>query len=305
MTIRKRKNKSGSVSDPPPQTNEITIETTNSDQEVTLFQTEVLVTQTTSETNSEGEGPLKTMRHQQDKDNVLRNYKLRLLKEPYNEQLLASDPRAARYIAQDSRIILKDGLLYRQYYDHTGKVKFLQILLPEHLIQSFILAHQGQAGKHPAIAKVIQQCREKYYYPGMSARIAHHISRCTECMQTKQTDKQYITPPMIDTSKMALGPEDALQMDIVPFDEPSGGYTAIITAMDVFSRSLFTCNVIKTDAPTVARVLVDIMTTPTSQPQSLQTKARNSCLKSWPTQLEPWAYNSDMPRLNTPKPLEY
>ena len=54
------------------------------------------------------------MRHQQDQDNFLRNYILRLLKEPYNEQLSASDPRAARYIAQDSRIILKDGLLYRQ-----------------------------------------------------------------------------------------------------------------------------------------------------------------------------------------------
>ena len=131
---------------------------------------------------------------------------------------------------------------------------------PEHLIESFILAHHCQAGKHPGIAKVIQQCREKYYYPGMSVRIAHHISRCTECMQMKRADKRSITPPMIDTSKMALGPEDALQMDIVPFDEPSGGYTAIITAMDVFSRYLFTYNVIRTDAPTVARVLVDIMT---------------------------------------------
>ena len=200
------------------------------------------------------------MRQQQDQDNVLRNYKLRLLKEPYNEQLLASDPRAARYLAQDSRIILRDGLLYRQYYDQTGKVKFLQILLPEHLVEPFILAHHGQAGKHPGIAKVIQQCREKYYYPGMAARIAHHISRCTECLQTKRTDKRSITPPMIDTSKLALGPEDALQMDIVPFDEPSGGYHAIITAMDVFSRYLFTYNVVKTDAPTVARVLVDIMT---------------------------------------------
>ena len=59
---------------------------------------------------------------------------------------------------------------------------------------------------------------------------------------------------------MALGPEHALQMDIFPFDESSGGYNAIVTAMDVFSRYHFTYNVVKTDAPTVARVLVDIMT---------------------------------------------
>ena len=219
------------------------LETPSNDQEVTIFQTEIFVTQGPPKATDEFDGPLKTMRQQQDQDNVLRNYKLRLLKEPHNEQLLATDPRAAKYSAQANRIILKDGLLHRQYYDHAGKVKFLQILLLEHLVDSFILAHHGQANKHPGIAKVIQQCREKYYYPGMAARIAHHISRSA-----------------LDTSKLALGPEDALQMDIVPFDEPSSGYNAVVTAMDVYSRYLVTYNVVKTDAPTVARVLVDIMT---------------------------------------------
>ena len=52
-------------------------ETTSSDQEVTIFQTEVLVTRTLLETTNEYDGPLKTMRQQQDQDNVLRNYKLR------------------------------------------------------------------------------------------------------------------------------------------------------------------------------------------------------------------------------------
>ena len=79
-------------------------------------------------------------------------------------------------------------------------------------------------------------------------------------MQTKRTDNRLLTPPMIDTSKLALGPEDALQMDIVPFDEPSNGFTAIVTAMDIFSRYLFTYCVTKIDAKTIARVLVDIMT---------------------------------------------
>ena len=156
-----------------PYTDVPTTETTSSVQEFTVFQTEVLKTRTTSETTNEDDVPFKTMRHQQDQDNVLRNYKLRLLKKPYTEQFLA-----IRYIAQDSTIFLKDGLLYRQYYDdHAGKIKFLQILLPEHLIDSFILSRHGQGGKHPGIAKVIQQCREKYYYPGMAAKIAQQMHR--------------------------------------------------------------------------------------------------------------------------------
>ena len=131
---------------PPPPTSETTTETTTSNQEVTIFQTEVLVTRTSPETTNEDNDPLKTIRHftPTSQDEILRNYTPRLLKGPYNEQLLASDARAARYIAHDRRIILKDGLLYRQYFDHTGKVKFLQILLSEHLIDSLILAHHGQ-----------------------------------------------------------------------------------------------------------------------------------------------------------------
>ena len=57
-----------------------------------------------------------------------------------------------------------------------------------------------------------------------------------------------------------MGPEDALQMDIVPFDDPSGGYNAVITAMDVFSRYIFAYSVTRIDTRTVTRVLTDIFT---------------------------------------------
>ena len=90
-------------------------------------------------------------------------------------------------------------------------------------------------------------------------------------MQTKRTDNRLLTPPIIDTSKLALGPEDALQMDIVPFDEPSNGFTAIVTAMDIFLRYLLTYCVTKIDAKTIARVLVDIMTRHANLPTTIIT----------------------------------
>ena len=232
--------------------------TTHAEETTVVFQTEITRRTQNSEENDK---PFpRDMRHQQDRDNVLRNYKLRLLKEPYDEHLMATDHRALQYTAQESRIILKDGLLYRQYFGETGAVKYLQVLLPKQLVDSFIEAHHGSHDKHPGITKVIQQCREKYYYPGLAAKIAKHINQCMKCMQTKRTDNRLLTPPMIDTSKLALGPEDALQMDIVPFDEPSNGFTAIVTAMDIFSRYLFTYCVNRIDAKTIARVLVDIKT---------------------------------------------
>ena len=59
---------------------------------------------------------------------------------------------------------------------------------------------------------------------------------------------------------MAMGLKDALQMDIVPFYDTSGGYIAIVTAMDIYSRYLFACNVVRVDTEAVARVLTDIIT---------------------------------------------
>ena len=224
----------------------------------TIFQTEIMKHKNDNKNNDE---PLpRNMRHQQDPDKILRNYKLRLLKEPYDEHLMATNQRALKYTAQESRIILKDGLLYRHYYSETGTVKYLQVLLPEHFVGSFIAAHHGTHDKHLGITKVIQQCREKYYYPSLTARIARHINQCMKCIQTKRTDNRLLTPPIINTSKLAMGPEDALKLDIVPFDEPSNGYTAIVTAMDSSSRYLFTYCVIKIDAKTIARAPVDIMT---------------------------------------------
>ena len=162
------------------------------------------------------------------------------MKEPYDNQLLNEDSQAVKYLAQDDRMIIKNGLLNRQNLGDTGKVKYLlKYLLPKQLVDKLIQHQHGMFDKHPGIAKVIQQCRERYYYPGLALKICQHISQCKECLQTKTTPNSTITPHLIDMSKIAMGPEDAMQMDIVQFEDPSGGYNAIIAAMDVSSRSLF------------------------------------------------------------------
>ena len=74
--------------------------------------------------------------------------------------------------------------------------------------------------QHPGTTKWMKQCTEKYYFPHLAARIATHINQCMKCMQTKRTGNRLLTPPMINTSKLAMGPKDVLEMDIVRVDEP-------------------------------------------------------------------------------------
>ena len=99
------------------------------------------------------------MRHQQEQENVLRNCKLPLVNEPFDEQMTAKNlnQTALQYTANESRLILKDELLYMQYYGETGKVKYLQVLLPENLVNSFTEAHHGIKDNHRGITNLIQQ----------------------------------------------------------------------------------------------------------------------------------------------------
>ena len=62
------------------------------------------------------------IRVEQDPDLVLKNPKLKKLGQPHNDVLLATDRRFKHYKANEDRIILKDGLLFRKYYGETGSV---------------------------------------------------------------------------------------------------------------------------------------------------------------------------------------
>ena len=64
------------------------------------------------------------IRVEQDADLVLKNLQLKILGQPHDDVLLATDRRFKHYKANEDRIILKDGLLFRKYYGETGSVKY-------------------------------------------------------------------------------------------------------------------------------------------------------------------------------------
>ena len=70
------------------------------------------------------------IRVEQDANLVLKNLKLKILGQPQDDVLLATDRRYKHYKANEDRIILKDGLLFRKNYGETGSVKNYQILIP-------------------------------------------------------------------------------------------------------------------------------------------------------------------------------
>ena len=109
------------------------------------------------------------IRVEQDVDLVLKNMKLKILGQPYDEVLIMTDSRYKNYKANEDRIILKDGLLFRTYFGETGSVKYYQILIPQQLVKEVLRSLHGEYGKHPGIYKTIIAYREKYIFSEKSA----------------------------------------------------------------------------------------------------------------------------------------
>ena len=95
------------------------------------------------------------VRLEQDVDLALKNMKLKILGQPYVEALIMTDSRYKNYKANEDRIILKDGLLFRKYFGETGSVKYYQILIPKQLVKEVLRSLHGEFGKHPGIFKTI------------------------------------------------------------------------------------------------------------------------------------------------------
>ena len=200
------------------------------------------------------------IRVEQDVDLVLKNMKLKILGQPYDEVLIMTDSRYKNYKANEDRIILKDGLLYRKYFGETGSVNYYQILIPKQFVNEVLRNLHGEFGRHPGISKTIIAYREKYYFPKMAQLIREWVMSCEQCIRESQIDRSLTHPPLQNPNEHITAPEDAMQIDLVPELPPSGGYTNVVTAMDVFSRYLFAYPTSNEDGKTIAKVLNNIMT---------------------------------------------
>ena len=104
----------------------------------------------------------------QESDPTLIKFKRGLLGLPFDEQILLVDARYMHYSRNKKRIIIKDDILYRQYYNDIGEFSHLQVLLPGQLLRVLLKSLHGTAGKHPGIPNMMQEICHKYYFPSIA-----------------------------------------------------------------------------------------------------------------------------------------
>ena len=199
---------------------------------------------------------------EQTNDVIFQQLNLKTQKKEYSETILIQDTRYQHYLRQLDRMSIQDEIITRQYYDETDNVNFNQVLLPKHLVTELLESLHGKANRHPStgIAKMLQEIRSKYYYPGIAKFVRKWVNGCETCIKDERISNDLITPELLNQPEWTLGPEDAMQIDLLPNLPPSGGYENIITAIDVFSRYLFAYSVTDASLTNTAKVIIDIMT---------------------------------------------
>ena len=137
---------------------------------------------------------------------------------------------------------------------------------------------------------MLQEFRQKYYYPGIAKHVKRWVEGCETCDKDKRVPNNAITPELPILPERDFGPEDVMQIDLLPNIPTSGGYQTMMTAIDVFSRYLylFAHPLIEATAANVAKVLIDIMTKHSNLPTTLITdkgSAFNSTIVAEITQI--------------------
>ena len=176
---------------------------------------------------------------EQKNDIISQQLRLKILKENYSETILVPENRYQHYCRQMDRQSVTDEIITRQYFDETGSIKYNQVLLPKHLVPELLESLHGKAKKHPKVSEMLIEIRQKYYYPGVAKIVKKCNQGCEICIKDKRIPNSPITPELLNLPEWDLGPEDAMQIGLLPNRPASGEYENIITAMDVFLGYLF------------------------------------------------------------------
>ena len=195
--------------------------------------------------------------------------KVKFLGQPHDEVLKMKNSRYKNYMVNEDRIIPKDGMLFRNYFGETGSVKYYQNLITKQLVNEVLGHLHGEFGKHSGNSKRKIANKEKNYFPKLAQLIREWVMSSETCIKKLPIERGFTRPPRQNPNEHILAPKDAMQTDLVPELPPSDGSENILTAMELFSRYLFTYPTSNQDAKTIAKLIFNIMTKHAYLPRTL------------------------------------
>ena len=177
---------------------------------------------------------------------------------PTEDQLKGRSRDFRQLIQLWDQLVIKEGVLYRNYEDAHGLGQHLQLIVPKQNREEILRdIHGGALGGHLGEAKTLSRVKERFYWPGHSEDVKLWCKNCPDCAARK-TPAPKRTAPL---QKFECGyPMQVVATDIVgPFPESEQGNTYVLVASDYFTRWVEAYAIPNQEATTVATKLVDEM----------------------------------------------
>ena len=177
---------------------------------------------------------------------------------PTEDQLKGRSHDFRQLIQLWDQLVIKEGVLYRNYEDAHGLGQHLQLIVPKQSREEILRdMHGGALGGHLGEAKTLSRVKERFYWPGHSEDVKLWCKNCPDCAARKTPAPKRKAP----LQKFECGhPMQIVATDIVgPFPESEQGNTYVLVASDYFTRWVEAYAIPNQEATTVANKLVEEM----------------------------------------------
>ena len=150
---------------------------------------------------------------------------------PTEDQLKGRSHDFRQLIQLWDQLVIKEGVLYRNYEDAHGLGQHLQLIVPKQSREEILRGmHGGALGGHLGEAKTLSRVKERFYWPGHSEDVELWCKNCPDCAARKTPAPKRKAP----LQKFECGhPMQIVATDIVgPFPESEQGNTYVLVASD-------------------------------------------------------------------------
>ena len=161
------------------------------------------------------------------------------------------DGEALKLYRQKSKLLIKDGILYRKRQNSDGLVTNQLVLPTKYRIEALKGVHDqmGHMGRERTLSLLV----ERFYWNNISQDVADYVSRCDRCIRRKPSTIQKAPLVSIKTTY----PLELVSIDYLSLERSKGGYENVLVIMDHFTRYAQAYPTTNQTAKTTARVLFD------------------------------------------------
>jgi len=154
---------------------------------------------------------------------------------PNLQEVVSEDSSARIYWTLWDSLLIKEGVLYKNWEATNFKKSVLQIIVPKQRIKQILeIAHDSSSGGHFGINKTLDKIRRRFYWALCKQDVENWCRTCDICIAKKgPSGKGKSEMQIYDTGS----PFERLQMDILgPFPTSTSGNKYLLVIMDCFTR---------------------------------------------------------------------